>query len=585
MNHSGIHILCLLILSSWTFSEISGQQILRQKVMKKAIITNEQSINSPNMESSPCFAGDKIVYVFTGPKGKIWDTQTGDAFFDLGFAKVHEENSLSEKGMFDNNINSPYHEGPACYHDAENMLYFTRTFKEKKGPGSGASDTFYLRIMTASLNQAKAEVRPLPLVAHAYSVCHPTINSSGKTLIFSSNQAGGIGKMDLYAAYFDGTEWGGVISLGNAINSPYNEIFPTLVNDSLLFFTSDRPGGVGGLDLYVSRLEQGIWSAPEVLAPPFNSPYDDLSFIVRSNGRSGYFASNRPGGLGKDDIYSWETKESILPLGEAEAVDVHFFTLDKLSLDPVPNAEIRITSLTSDLNQFTLSEYNLQLLDGDSGGELILRLFPQKSKEQKILSVDQDGKSSTRLSAQRQYLISIQKDGYAETRMLYDRQVVGDTVHILMEPSEADQQLNSENSEEAEEANDELVEAEGGTVLVMDQIYYDYNSSSIVPGAAHELDTLAAWLRAHATKRIRLVSHTDSRGSSAYNMQLSIDRAGAARTYLSEAGIDEQRIEIRGMGENALRNQCKNGVACTEKQHRFNRRTEVVLLDASSLDE
>ncbi len=585
MNHSGIHIMCLLFFSNWAFSDMSGQQILRQKVMKKAVITNEQAINSPNMESSPCFAGDKIVYVFTGPKGKIWDSQTGDAFFDLGYAKVHEENSLSEKGMFDNNINSPYHEGPACYHDAENTLYFTRTFKEKKGPGNSTSDTFYLRIMAASLNQAKAEVRPVPLAAQAYSVCHPTLNSSGKTMIFSSNQAGGYGKMDLYAAYYNGSEWGGVISLGPAINGPGNEVFPTLVNDSLLFFTSDRPGGAGGLDLYVSRLEQGIWSAPEMLAPPFNSPYDDLSFIVRDNGRSGYFASNRPGGLGKDDVYRWETKESIFPMAEGEAVDVHFFTLDKLSLDPLPGAEIRITPLTSDLNQFTLSEYNLQLLEGDSGGELILRLSPQKSKEQKILLAGEEGNTIARLSTQRQYLISIHKDGYAETRMLFDRQVIGDTVHVLMEPSEGDQQVIADEMTESAEPDDEISAVAGGTVLVMDQIYYDYNSSNIIPGAAHELDTLATWLKEHASKRIRLVAHTDSRGSSAYNMQLSIDRAGAARAYLREAGIDEQRIEIRGMGESALRNHCKNGVACTEKQHRFNRRTEVILLDAEALDE
>jgi outer membrane protein OmpA-like peptidoglycan-associated protein len=560
---------------------VFSQSILDQKVTKKAKISNEKDINSPNMESSPCFAGDKIVYVFTGPKGKLFDSQTGDAFFDLGFATVHQNNALSEKGMYDKLINSEYHEGPASYNAAENTLFFTRTLREKRFFKGGEADTFYLRILAANLNMAKPEVKQIPLQAGNYSVCHPTLSTSGSTLIFSSNQPGGKGKMDLYTAYYNGTEWSGVLSLGPDINGPYNEVFPTLVNDSLLFFASDRPGGPGGLDLYVSRLQDGYWSVPEILTSPFNSPYDDLGLIVRPSGKSGYFSSNRPGGLGKDDIYRWECAAPIFHDAAAKKEELTIFALDKLTLEPLEGAQIKISPLATDINQFTLSDFNINVLNSQESGELILRLSTSKLTALPLFTTDPQGKSTSSLHSIRQYLISITRQGYSETSLLFDFQVLGDTVNVLLEPQDsAEEEVSFEDETEDEE---DIIEAGPGTekvkLMILDNIYFEYNSSQIMAGAASELDTLASWLTAQPDKRIRLESHTDSRGSTEYNLQLSIDRAEAGRKYLKAAGIDENRIEIKGLGESELRNKCKNGIPCTEKQHRFNRRTEVILLN------
>jgi outer membrane protein OmpA-like peptidoglycan-associated protein len=309
--------------------------------------------------------------------------------------------------------------------------------------------------------------------------------------------------------------------------------------------------------------------------------------IVRPNGKSGYFASNRPGGLGKDDVYRWETKEPVFYMPEKEVNAVTLFALDKLSLEPIAGATVHIYPLTTDLNQFTLSEYNLQLLEGSAEGDLILRISPQKMKETDSQPTDEEGKSGFLLPAYRQYYLRVEKEGYANATLLYDAQVLGDSIHLLLEPTGS---LEDSLSLTSDENGEEIVDSDNlpfadGNSLILDNIYYDYNSSNIVSGAATELDSLASWLTAHPQQKIQLVAHTDSRGSADYNMQLSVNRAMAARNYLTKAGVDENRIDIRGMGEKSLRNHCKNGVACTEKQHRFNRRTEVVLLGEETENE
>nr|HMU02415.1 OmpA family protein [Saprospiraceae bacterium] len=122
-----------------------------------------------------------------------------------------------------------------------------------------------------------------------------------------------------------------------------------------------------------------------------------------------------------------------------------------------------------------------------------------------------------------------------------------------------------------------IIPTEKGAVVVFENIYYEYNSANIIKGAAKELDALASVMQTNEDMNVRLEAHTDSRGSTEYNLQLSINRAEAARKYLTDLGIDEDRISIKGFGESKLRNGCKDNVPCSEAKHRYNRRTEVVI--------
>ncbi len=559
-----------------------GQSIINPDAVKKVKIYNEKAINTANLESSPAFVGDKIGFVFTDNKGKNFDKEIDESYFDLAYSTVNQDNSLQIKEIYNKLINSALHEGPMVYNAHQNKLFFTRSHKETRKEKGLETDTFYLRLMSADLNIAKPIVVPLNLNVDNYSVCHPALNSDGNTMIYSSNKNGGYGGMDLYIAYFDGKEWVGSINAGPYVNTLSNEVFPTMMNDSVLIFASNRPEGLGGLDMYVSTLRNGSWDKPELLPAPFNSTFDDLGLIVRENEKSGYFASNRPGGKGKDDIYRFESGSPLFT-SEPEIMVVSTVTiLDKLSLEGIGYATISITPLDIDINSFMLSSYNVDLLSGRDPGDVILKLTPKKGKSYPEITTDSLGITSFQLKKGQKYLIKTSAPGFAATSLIYDYAIFGATFNMVMEPEDEENET-SETGGPAPEVIDQVdaknikIPVQPGEKVIFDNIYYDYNSSLIRQGAAFELDELAGTMRLNPDINIILESHTDSRGVASYNLQLSINRAEAARKYLTDLGIDEDRITIKGYGESKLRNECADNVPCSDAKHKFNRRTEVVI--------
>ena len=557
------------------------QSAINKDAIPSVKIYNEKSINTANLESSPAFVGDKIGFVYTDNKSKIFDKDIDEPYFELGYSTVNQDNSLQGRQIYNKRINSDLHEGPMSYDAHQNKLFFTRSHKETRKIKGIETDTFYLRIMSADLNIAKPEVSPINLNVQNYSVCHPALTADGKTMIYASNKKGGMGGMDLYMAYFNGEEWTGSINIGSKINTEYNEIFPNILNDSILIFASNRTGGQGELDMYVSVLRNGSWDTPEILPAPLNSPFDDLGLIVRENGKSGYFASNRPGGNGKDDIYRFESALSVFSAEPVLMATTTVTILDKLTLEGIGFAKITLTPLDIDINNFTLSSYNVDMLSGRDPGDLILKLTPKKGKSYPEITTDSFGITTFQLKKAQKYLIKTSAPGYVETSLIYDYSIFGSAFNMVLEP-EGEEDM-TEVGGPAPEVKDQVdptsvnVPLEAGTVLVFDNIYYEYNSSVILRGAAEELDALARLMLLNPEVKVRLESHTDSRGAAPYNLQLSLDRANAARQYLTNLGVDEDRITIRGYGESKLRNECTDNVPCSESKHRYNRRTEVVI--------
>ncbi len=582
------HILCsvMILINTVVFiNSVYGQEIFNQEALASLKIFNEKEINTANIESSPAFMGDKIAFVFTDVKGKLFDKEIDEPYFNVGFAKVNPDNSLTQRQAYNHKINSDLHEGPMAYDLNENAMLLTRSHRERRKVKGIETDTFYLRILSADLNAAKPVVKPININVQNYSVCHPALSTDGKMLVFSSNKPGGNGKMDLYTAYFDGTEWTGIQNIGFGINSVNNEVFPTLLNDTMLIFASDRIGGVGGLDMYVSLLKNGYWQQPEILPAPFNSPQDDLGLIVRENMKSGYFTSNRPGGRGKDDIYRFHTSVPIFGRNQEEMVTSDIHIMDKLTLDPVAKAAITLTPLDIDINNFTLSSYNIDMLSGRDPGDLVLKLSPKKGQTFPIFYADGEGRASFQVKRTRKYLLDIAADGYAPMKLIYDYQVFGSSSNVVLEPQDNDtaNDINSTINEvtldsvPSTKLDSLLASSKVGDIVVLDKIYYDYNSSRLKKGATVELDALIRTMTQNPNLKVRLESHTDSRGTTSYNLQLSLDRANVVRNYLTEHGIDEDRINIRGFGESRLRNKCSDTVPCTESEHKYNRRTEVVI--------
>lgn len=569
-----------VLIALCTHSVAYSQNIYNDEAISKLKIHNEATVNSPNMESSPAFYGDKIGMVVPG---KSVDKETKEAYFDLNFALVNLDNSLGEKSAFEKRINSELHEGPMAYDYQKNLLYFTRTLKEKRNIKGLETDTAYLGIMVADLKNVKPSVSKIDMEVEHFSICHPTLSKDGNTMIFSSDKASGNGKMDLYLAYLDGNTWKSVINLGNQINSPANEIFPNLMNDSILIFSSDRSGGIGGLDLYVSKMENGAWSQAQLLPKPLNSSFDDLGLIVRENGKSGYFTSNRLGGKGGDDIYRFETNVPLFERNPDLLVETQVTVLDKLTLEPLHNVKITMTPLAIDVNNFTLSSYNVDMLSGKDPGDLLLKLTPKKGKSLPSSTTNEEGIASFEVKKTQKYLVTFSSEDHNEITLIYDYATFGKEFNMVLEPqSEEDEEEKTEvvvstDKEEQTKDDEVIIPTEKGAVVVFENIYYEYNSANIIKGAAKELDALASVMKTNEEMNVRLEAHTDSRGSTEYNQQLSINRAEAARKYLTDLGIDEDRISIKGFGESKLRNGCKDNVPCSETKHQYNRRTEVVI--------
>jgi outer membrane protein OmpA-like peptidoglycan-associated protein len=550
-----------------------AQSIINEDGIKKAKIFSEHNINTANLESSPAFIGDKIGFVFTSGKGKLFDKEIDEAFFDLALSEVNPDNTLKQGKIFGKRINSELHEGPLCYDLNTNKMYFTRSHKDKKLASGKEADTTYLRILSADLNPSTPDVKPININVERYSVCHPSLSLDGKTMVFASDKPGGFGGYDLYMAFCNDNQWSGIINLGPEINTAANEVFPFLLNDSIILFSSHREHGAGGLDIYVSAFQNGFWASAEILPKPFNSAYDDLSLIVRENLKSGYFSSNRPGGAGKDDLYRFESEKPIFGKKEDELEATVVTIMDKLTLEGIGKVNFTVTPLDIDINNYALSSYNVDMLSGRNPGELLLKLSPKKGQKHFSYQSNDDGKIEFKVKRGQKYLLTAAADQYTDISIIFDFSLFGKNFNMVMEPKVSEvEEITPDTA-----MTDIVIPTEVGNKVVFDQIYYDYSSSIIKPGAARELDALAKVMSSRPEMKVRLEAHTDSRGSKAFNLQLSINRANAARDYLIGLGISDHRINIRGFGESKLRNECDDQTPCSDQKHAYNRRTEVII--------
>lgn len=287
-------------------------------------VTN-MPINSDQAEFSPVLYDDGIIVVATQNNNKYLDL----VYYDTKKLQAAPR-SLGES------VNSDLHEGPATLYDNGTKMIFTRNQKTKKGPrGSVSVAHLQLFYTEKDANDIWRDPQQLSISDDEYSTGHPSIANNGKILYFSSTIPGGFGGSDIYKSTWENNTWSKPENLGANINSAGNEMFPYIHGDTILYFASDGYKGLGGLDIYKANISS--FNGTFNLGYPINSRSDDFSICIYPDGTKGYFASNRGGGKGNDDIYEFtvniQKTDSLPPSQKIEDVPVTvFYTIQILAL-------------------------------------------------------------------------------------------------------------------------------------------------------------------------------------------------------------------------------------------------------------
>ncbi|GGG74302.1 cell envelope biogenesis protein OmpA [Parapedobacter pyrenivorans] len=491
-----------------------------------------EGVNTSLSEFSAFPVGGKVYYAGE-PQGNA-DTYgwTGNAFLRVYTADRNADNILSDAALASDDINSgKFHVGPVATDATGNTLFVTRTYvgndgeRTKEGQRKYRTRNLELFIYTKS-NDGTWSAEPFAYNrVEEYSVGHAALSTDGNTLYYASDMPGGQGGTDIWYSerQADGS-WGTPVNAGASINSAGDELFPNTGPNHTLYYSSDGFASMGGLDVFQSTGGKARWGTPRNLGYPVNSSGDDFAYIVTFNGEegiAGYLSSNRKGGRGSDDIYS--------------------FTYEK------PKIVILLRGTTSDKQTGDRIEATVTLFDGTR------RIIARKSS-------GESGTFEFLLDRNQTYTVLGNKEGYhADSAKVSTVDITkSDTLEValLLEPI-----------------------FKVGDTFELENIYYDFDKHHIRPDAAAILDELVRTLRDNPTLKIELSSHTDSRGSDAYNEALSQRRAQSAVDYLVSKGIARDRMMAKGYGETRLVNDCGNDVPCTREQHQANRRTEVTVLE------
>ncbi|TKC10430.1 flagellar motor protein MotB [Pedobacter polaris] len=438
------------------------------------------------------------------------------------YLRLYQKVGNDSVQLFPFNAGTAYHIGVSSFTADGKEMYFTLTripqnLDYSKDKLATVNVEIYSSKKAADGNTWETPVALKFNNVNTYSVGDPFISKDGKTLYFVSDKPGGKGGTDIYTTTKNTTgEWATPLNLA-AINTENNERSPFLDEAAILFFSSDGYPGMGGLDIFKSTIKEYIINKPVNLGYPINSPQDDFAYNMNS-AKTGYFSSNRTGGLGSDDIYN--------------------FTLPTI---PVVLPEV-----------FKLEG---KIFNKKTGQPLAAATATLKTKDGSVLKVqtDDSGYYSFKIDQDISYRVSAKKVKflYADTNFRTKKSLIKD---FYLTPIEINKAIRLEN------------------------IYYDFNKWNIRTDAGFELDKLVKILIDNPTIWIELGSHTDSRGNDAYNLALSQKRADAAVKYIISKGIVKNRVISRGYGETQLINKCNDGVKCSNEEHQLNRRTEFKII-------
>ena len=487
-------------------------------------------LNSPSYDFSPMFASKKNnVLIFASSResseGTGEDPITGEAFMDLFSTTQDKNDRWSEPEPLGNTISTDDNEGSVAFDKRFKTIYFTRCVDD--GGSNLACDIYYAPIVGSNYGASQ----PLALLNReeddSTQVGHPTLSNDGKYLLFASDLAGGFGGKDIWFSKFDDKTdtWGTPENLGPEINTPKDEMFPTFRSDGSLYFSSNGYGGLGGFEICEALVREGdlVFAEVNPLPSPINSASDELGIVFRGMTNTGIFSSNRPGGKGQDDLYSFEMP----PVEFCYKAYVYVNTI----ANPVIGATITLESSEGEINTYTTDgDGTISLCEGEIGEGVT-------------------------------YEVEVTKEGFISQGNSFS------TIGLTESTTFAMEYFMEEIFLEKEYNMPLVLYPLGSADLLIDETI----------NSADSLSYLVDLLSRNENLVIQLESHTDSRGTASSNKSLSQRRAVTCVDFLVSKGIATDRLIAVGHGEDNLKITDAQIVALPdddrEDAHKENRRT------------
>jgi len=430
-------------------------------------------------------------------------------------------------------VNTKYHESSVVFSKDGTTMYFARNNYYKGSFKKDSKNTHNLKLYKATLVDGLwTNIESLPFNNDEYNTSHPALNPDGTILYFASDMPGTLGNSDIFMVRIneDGS-YSTPENLGAKINTEGRENFPFISDKGTLYFSSDGHVGLGGLDVFEFENIGNITSSRipvKNIGRPINSPKDDFGYIIDENTSIGYVSSNRKGGKGDDDIYSFNR-----PIPKQFLIGI---VKDRETMKPLSNAQVIVYD--AEMNEV------LRLMSNEKG-QFETELANKKEKYIVVGTLQDYDKDEHYFE-----LLNIKSSSQKSIELLLN--LIPKVVAIGTDLTEE---------------------------LELNPINFDFDKSNIRPDAALELAKVIAYMKKYPKLNIDVRSHTDARGNDSYNLALSIRRNKSTVNYIiNEGGISSDRLTGKGYGEEAHINKCSNAVKCSKEEHEANRRSEFIVL-------
>jgi len=519
-----------------------------QQVKADTSIFNLKKVTIPGLRTTagPTRSGEYIYFTGQTAVGRITssDPYNGLSFTDLYRSRLDEIGDIDWVPEPIDDINSPYHDGYACFSKDGSLMALSRTNTgDSKRLKVNSESVSTIQIYYSEWDEEKwATPRPFPFNESESMYAHPTILPDGEGMIFASDMPGpgAQGGMDLWYTRKNGDFWTIPTNLGPVVNTPGNELFPSMRHPDTLWFSSNGHRTLGGLDvLYAVRSGQldsasmddnnplfqppTDWKTPRHLNYPLNSASDDFGVVLDDVGLSGYLSSDRDG---LDALYRFEA-------------------------EPTP---IKVVGRTYvDGEETAVGGAEIMLIDSADGSSISFITNPS-------------GKFEIELPRGRVYRIQVQTDGF----FVQDEQL-----HTSTDPLISQMEVDLSLISLLRLGDEDFVQAVlNGQPFQLPEVFWDFDRAIVREAAKPSLQIVADFLQDHPAVILEVKSHCDSRGSDAYNVRLSQRRADAIEFFLLSIDVNPDQIISIGAGERELRNHCDNDTPCSEAMHQENRRTE-----------